>query len=150
MASTTEKTTAALVGNLLPGEQVIAASKAQLEGGTMRIAKSVAFGPASGIFSTDGDDPSKHLANGAILAVTEKRVIVMSVTATAFSPKDAVLEIDRARISGVAVGEKKVMFIKLPTLTLDIEVNGENSSIAFEIPKAARKDFEAVTAALGA
>lgn len=92
----------------------------------------------------NGDEFAQQLLNGACLVATNQRVIALSAAAINASPKEPVVSIERSALTG----KKKVMFVKMPTLTLQVGSPEGPGSIGFEIPKAARKGFEAVLAAL--
>lgn len=153
MTSTLERTREVLAVELAAGETVLAATQAQLDGGTMRLATRIAAGAAgaapAGVTMRDGEagDLDAALANGLVLAVSGLRVILLDVTAVSARPKSMVATIDRARITDVEAGEKRVMLVKLPTIALTVD-GDDDGVLRFEIPKTARRDAQAVVAAL--
>lgn len=122
----------------------------------MRIASGigvgVGLGSAAGALTagrmTDGDELAAQLANGVVIAVTGSRVMLLDVTAVGAKPKGLVLAMDRTAIVDVTTGEKRVMLVKMMTIELTI-AGDEPSVLRFEIPKTARREAEAVAAALG-
>ena len=154
MTTTAERATEALNGHLRPGERVIAATKAQLEGGTVRVAGAFAVGgvATAGILGTPGEDADidRRLARGAAVAVTDQRVVVFDVTAMGANPKDPVLVVDRDRVTGIVSGTKRIMMIKVPTFGFTVTGDdGTTSELRFEVAKVQTGDANAVIAALG-
>lgn len=155
MVTTLERTEAVLTTHLLPGETVVAAVQAQLDGGTMRLATRIGFAAGAGAvggtvvaMSAGGDgDLEQRLANGLVFAVTDRRVVLLEVSAVSARPKEPVASIDRSDIVDVATGEKRVMLVKLPTIALTLR---DEQVLRFEIPKVARGDARAVATALQA
>lgn len=156
MASTVERTTAALEGHLQLGETLLAATQAQLDGGTMRIAKrtgaggglgGIAGAVVAGQLASGGSELESTFANGVVVAVTDRRVVLLDVSAVSAKPKGPVLDIDRSNITAVETGEKRVMLVKMPTIALTI-AGDEPSELHFEVSKIARRDAEAVVTAL--
>lgn len=155
MASTSEQARTALEGHLVEAEVVRAASRAQLDGGTMRLATrtgtAVGLGLPAGVAAAsraDGEgDLEVAFANGLVIAVTDQRVVLLDVTAVSAKPREPVLFIDRDVITAVASGEKRVMLVKMTTITLSLG-GGHPRELRFEIPKVAKADGGAVLAAL--
>ena len=155
MSDIVQKTAAALAGFLEGTEQVLAAAKAQLEGNTMRTATSAGLwvglggvvGAVAGsqVAARGGGDLAKVLRGGAVLAVTETRLVVLDATKVGANPKEAVLAIDRAAITGVSTGSKRVALVKMMTVTI---ATGDDGNISFEIPKVGTKDAQRVVEAL--
>lgn len=155
MTSTTDRTQDALADHLADGERVIAAVQAQLDGGTMRLASRV--GLAAGIGAMGGaavamgpgelDEVDARLANGLVLAVTDRRVVLLDVTAVSARPKEPVVGIDRELVTDVATGEKRVMLVKLPTIAVTLR-GGPDRVLRLEVPKVGRRDADAVVQAL--
>lgn len=149
-----DRTRDVLRDQLANGEILHAATQAQLDGGTMRLASRVGAGAAGGAIGVamtigdDADELGRLLANGLVLAVTDRRVILLDVTAVAARPKSVVANIDRAKITDVVTGDKRVMLVKLSTLALSIGTAPDEQILRFEIPKTARSDAEAVAEAL--
>lgn len=159
MADTVGKVAAALAGDLQPGERVVAATKAQVLGGTMKMAKltglTVGIGglvgaAAAAAVDPGGDDVGKRLAAGAAVAVTDRRLLVLSVTKLGANPKDLVLSVDRAQVSGVEEGTTRAAMVKMATFTVQVAESaaGEPVELGFEVPKVATKDAAAVVAEL--
>ena len=157
--TTTDRTRDVLRSDLGPGEIVHAATQAQRDGGTMRLATrigtSAAGGAIAAAISANGhrDELAQLLANGLVLAVTNRRVVLLDVTAVSARPKSMVASIDRTQIVDVATGDKRVMLVKLPTIALTLADDGDGDGapgepLRFEIPKNARRDAEAVVDAL--
>jgi len=155
MTTMTERATEALGGHLRPGERVIAATKGHLEGGTVRVAGAVALGGvAAGNLRADADpsaDLADRLARGAAVAVTDQRVVIFDVTVAGANPKDPVLIVERAAVTDVVSGTKRVMLIKVPTFGFSVTgADGTVDELRFEVPKVQSADARAVVAALGA
>lgn len=151
--STIDQAAEALAAHLLPGERVLAATKAQLDGGTVRVAGAFALGgvAAAPILSRprDGASIERRLARGAAVAVTDRRVIVLDVTTMGANPKDPVLLVDRDSVTDVVAGTKRVMLIKVPTFGFTVPgTDGEQHELRFEVSKVQSRDADAVIAAL--
>lgn len=157
--TTTDRTRDVLRPDLETGEVVHAATQAQLDGGTMRLATRIGTSAAGGAIgaalSTSGqqDDLAQRLANGLVLAVTDRRVVLLDVTAVSARPKSMVASFDRTQIVDVETGEKRVMLVKLPTIAITLAgdpADGEAAAepMRFEVPKNARRDADAVVDAL--
>lgn len=155
-----EKTAESLAGVLEPGESVVAASKAQLGGNTERTSLKWGLGGAVGglaITAFEGHQARREdggidlpavLRHGTVLAVTQRRLLVLSCDARG-NPDSAVLAIDRDRITRVEQGTTRVMFIvSMKTLTLHVEGGGPDDGLTFEFPKMANEDAATVIAAL--
>lgn len=155
MTSTSERTQDVLAGHLADGERVIAAVQAQFDGGTMRLASRVGLAAGTGAMGAaavamvpgEADEVDARLANGLVLAVTDRRVVLLDVTAVSARPKEPVLGIDRQLVTDVETGEKRVMLVKLPTIALTLQ-GGDERVLRFEVPKVGRRDAEAVVEAL--
>jgi hypothetical protein len=115
MGSILDKATEALAGFLEPDEEVRAATRAQLAGG------------------------------GAVLAVTSRRLIVLSATTVGANPKDPVLAVDRGTITSVTTGTKRVALMRMMTLSV---TTADEGGIGFEIPEIASRDARLVVEAL--
>lgn len=152
MATTTERAAQALIEHLLPGERVLAATRAQLAGGTVRIGlRNAAAGPAAVVSMAGSDDPDidKQLARGAAVAVTDRRLIVMNVTAMGANPKDPVLIADRQQVTDFTAGTKRIMMIKVPTFGFTVPgPDGGPCPLSFEVAKAHSREGNDVIAAL--
>ncbi len=152
--SITDRTRDVLQDRLASGEVLHAATQAQLDGGTMRLASRIASGAAGGVIGVamavgaDPDELGRLLANGLVLAVTDRRVVLLDVTAVSARPKSVVASIDRTTITDVVTGDKRVMLVKLPTIALTVGPAADGQILRFEIPKTARRDAEAVVDAL--
>lgn len=155
MSKIADKAREALGEFLDPDEQVLEASKAQIEGGIMRTATSAGLDigvggvvGALGAYKVESgaSDLAKELAGGAVLVATNKRLIVMSATSMNANPKDVVLWVDRSSITGFTEGSKRVMLNKLMTIT--VSTTGDAPDLVFEFPKIANKDARAVVEAL--
>ena len=142
-------------GSLMGGETFIIAAKAMPLGGFMKSARSTSylmFGAVGAIASTISDkrapEPAEaeaKLKNGAYVALTSMRVILLSVGAMSSSPKELVLSIDRSAIQGVEMGTTRVSLLKLPTLSL---LFGDGDPLQFEFAKPDAKDAQALYEAL--
>ncbi|WP_436794234.1 hypothetical protein [Actinospongicola halichondriae] len=155
MADLADRTRAVLEGDLRPGESILAATQAQLDGGTMRLASRIGGGVAGGALGAaiaasvdSADDLEQRLTNGLVLAVTEQRVVLLDVTAVAARPKSVVLSLERDRVTAVVAGDKRVMLVKLPTIALTLDGDDEQV-LRFEVPKTSRRDATSVVDALG-
>lgn len=155
MASLIERSHSVVQDHLGTAEMVIAATRAQVDGGTMRIATRTGAGVGLGLGaavvaagSRNGeDDLAAQFANGLVIAITESRILLLDVTAVGARPKGLVAHIDRQAVVRVVTGEKKVMLVKMTTISLAV-VGDEVRELRFEIPKSYRRDAEAVVAAL--
>lgn len=147
--ATIDRTRDVLQSVLEIGEVVEAATQAQLDGGTMRLATRVGTGAVGGASANigDPDDLAQRLANGLVLAVTNRRVFLLDVAAVSARPKSVVVDIDRERVTDITTGDKRVMLVKLLTIALTVEGAGEQV-LRFEIPKTARRDAEGLVATL--
>ena len=110
------------------------------------------FGAVGAIASTISDkrapEPAEveaKLKNGAYVALTSLRVILLSVGAMSSSPKELVLSIDRSAIQGVEMGTTRVSLLKLPTLSL---LFADGDPLQFEFAKPDAKDAQALYEAL--
>ena len=110
------------------------------------------FGAVGAIASTISDkrapEPAEveaKLKNGAYVALTSMRVILLSVGAMSSSPKELVLSIDRSAIQGVEMGTTRVSLLKLPTLSL---LFGDGDPLQFEFAKPDAKDAQALYEAM--
>ena len=155
MTATIERARDALADHLEDGERVLAAVQAQLEGGTMRLASRVGLAVGTGAMGAaavamipgDAAEVDARLANGLVLAVTDRRLVLLDVSAVSARPKEPVVGIDRALVTDVATGEKRVMLVKLPTIELTLD--GEPDRVLrLEVPKVGRREAEAVVQAL--
>ncbi|HWL43111.1 MAG TPA: hypothetical protein VNQ73_09215 [Ilumatobacter sp.] len=152
MASIIDQATDALAGHLQPGEQVVAATRAQLDGNTVRFASAQAIGGIAGAVAAGwrfGDDVTDRLRRGAAVAVTDRRVVVFDVTAMGANPKNPVLIVDRAEVSDVVAGSKRIMLVKAPTFGFTVvDAGGERLDLRFEVAKVQAKTATAVVAEL--
>lgn len=157
MTSILEHSATALREHLGEGETVIAATRSLLEGGTMRMATTtgvgVGLGLGAGVAAADRMAPTDAIearfGNGAVIAVTGSRIMLMDVTAVGAKPKSLVLHIERDALASVDAGEKRVMLVKMMTIALTLAGN-DHRVLRFEIPKTSRRNAEAVVAALNA
>lgn len=153
MASATDHATKALAEHLLPGERVLAATRAQLAGGTLRVAvRNAAGGPAAVVSMSGSDDPDidKQLARGAAVVVTDRRLVVMNVTAMGANPKEPVLLVDRDQVTDFTAGTKRIMMIKVPTFGFTVPgPDGSPHPLSFEVAKVHSREANDVIAALG-
>lgn len=138
MSKLADKATEQLADHLEPGEQVLAATKAHLEGGTMKLATGFAL---TGLL--EGGDA--ELGRGAILVATDRRLLVMSATAATFQPDRLVAPVPFASLARVESGTKRVMLVKMTTITLTLH---QGPAVTFEVPRVNAKDAEAVVAAI--
>ena len=149
------------LGRELGGEAVLASTKGQLLGGTMKVAKQTGFlvgmgglagAAVSATIGRGADDIEKALRPGVVVAVTPRRVLVLSVTKVGANPKELVLAIDRGQIREVEEGTTRVALVKMRTfsLHLDGQDGGKPTVLGFEVPKVANQNAAAVVAALRA
>lgn len=148
--TTIDRARDALQAELETGEVLEAASQAQLDGGTMRMASRIGAGAAGGVHAasiaagTEPDDLGARLANGLVLAVTNRRLFLLDVTAVSARPKSVVTTIDRSRLADITTGDKRVMLVKLLTIAMTVRGDDGDQALRFEIPKTARRDGQAV------
>jgi hypothetical protein len=159
MAGTVDKVQKAVGEQLGAGEQVLAATKAQVLGGSMKLAKQTGLfvglggmvgAAASAAVDRGADDVAKALASGATVAVTDRRLLVLSASKVSGGPKDLVIAVDRSQVTGVEEGSTRVTMVKLMTFTAHVTdpATGGTTPLAFEVPKVATKDAVAVVATL--
>lgn len=139
-------------GVLEPGETVLAAVKSgpsgALRNAAFRAGAIGGFGVAGARFADKVEGPvAEAPGTGKIMAftVTDRRVLLLSLSTMTGSPKQVVAAIPRSQIESVDTGETRVLGIKTQTFTLRF-AGGEEST--WEVPKAYRKDGEAVVAAM--
>ncbi len=139
---------------LSEGESVRAATKALPLGGvvavTMRISLAGANGPEPDSVidrRVSEEVTSAQLLNGATLAVTEQRLIVLSITNDLGTPNDVMFTMPLKAIADVEVGSKRSGLTKMLTMRIRAD---DDTELSFEVPKAATKDGQRVVDALSA
>lgn len=150
MAGIIDKTRDALGEHLQPGEEVLAAAKAQVEGNTMKMARQRGFQQNLGFIATEvlerrglSEAPDVDFSNGAVVAATDRRFLLMNVTNLGANPKELVAAYDLGQIVGVETGTKRVMLVKMLTVTVSLQAQeGPPADLSFEFPKVATKDAE--------
>jgi hypothetical protein len=140
-----DKVREAAGSRLEPGETILAATKAFPEGGLRKIARrTAAFGVVGGAVGAaiagagDGVSAGK---NGLALAITDRRLLALSLSALTGSPKELVAVLPLDRVKGIETGGTKVFGIETGTVTLTLD---DGTTQTFEIPKASMKDGERV------
>lgn len=140
----------AIVGDMLePGEEIVAAMRCIPEGGVLRMGLTIA---ASGMAALQSPGVQSSLAAGAILALTERRVFIFSVSG--FDPRKPtalVGEFPREWIVDFSEGKKRVMMSPMRTVTfrLDGSANqNEAFDLTFEVSRPANVELDEVLAEL--
>lgn len=132
---------------LEPGETVMAAAKAMPLGEIKRMAQrqgAMLVGGAVGAIvshvrdsKAPADDMAAAMKSGVYLALTERRLLLISAAGMRALPSELLASVQRSRIVSVEEGVTKVSFVKMMTLTFAFD---DETSLAFEFPKVDIKD----------
>jgi hypothetical protein len=153
-----EKTRAAVADQLQPGETILAAAKAQLDMKVLakfrKDADAGSWADAPGVKLTPpiGSDPrdlAKVFGTGVVVAVTEKRILLIDVTAVASKPRLVMVSIDRDAAIAITGGTRRIYFIKIRWILMSVPTPIGDAVLGFEVPNVAAKDADAVLAELG-
>lgn len=137
MGFVSNKLTEFLADDLEPGEVIVASCvDVHASGGMTKIALT------NGTVARNDASPIPH---GAILVVTDRRLLVVATKVGGRRPERVATELRLSELRAER-GVKKMMLIKVPTLA--ITAHGAEP-VVFEAPKARSKDLAAVAAALG-
>lgn len=151
MSDLAAKVSKAVAEALQPGEDVIAATKAFPEGGVKALAvRTAMFGVVGGAIGAaisqktdNGVAPAGR--NGFAVGVTDRRVLVCSLSALTGAPKKLLAELPLHRVRAVERGQTKAMAMKMTTFALALS---DGTTQSFEVPKVSTKDADRVIAAI--
>lgn len=149
MADNVEKINEFLAANpvLEAGESFVAVAKGmplgQIKRNSQRQGALLVGGAIGAVVShiRDSKQPAEDMAGkmrlGVFLVLTDRRLLLVSLTGLRSTPGELLATVQRSRIVAAVEGTTKVSFVKMMTLTFEFD---DETSLVFEFPKVDAKE----------